>query len=338
MSKQFTTDTIAKHAEMLANRVRKNLKRLKPAFDRKNIGAFRLYDKDIPEVRAVVDWYEGEIVLAEYVREQTEDLPYLETLQSVLANRMDIPPEKIHLRKRTTRPKDRMSEVPNPTWMSGIRPKAGQRYTRLAKTGIQISVREGDLKFLVNLDDYLDTGLFTDHRITRSLIRSLSPGKTFLNLYGYTGSFTVYAAAGGAISSETVDASGIYLKWAEENMILNGLSNPDKHRMIPATAEEFFERAEYNKMKWDLIFLDPPSFSSGENKEEFDIQFDHRGLVERTLGLLLPGGTIIFSTNHQRFEPLLDGLGAKNCIEITKETTPIDYAGRTPHRCFKLGI
>jgi 23S rRNA (cytosine1962-C5)-methyltransferase len=315
-SKAYNEDMAHRHGEMLANRAKKNFRRLRPGFEREQIDAFRIYDWDIPEVRAVLDWYKGELLLSEYAREQTEQIPYLDILSEHLASSFSLPREKIHCRKRHTRPAH------------------GERYPRLSQSGHRLEIRERDLKFLVNLNDYLDTGLFLDHRNTRMKIRDISSGKQVLNLYAYTASFSVYAAKGGAALVESVDASKTYLTWASENFRINGFSHSDQIRFVESTVEEYLQRAPNGK--WDIIILDPPSFSGGRGKPEFDILKDHRRLVERVLSLLAPQGMLLFSTNHQRFVPDLANLPCKTCRETTADTIPADFQGRTPHRCFEL--
>jgi 23S rRNA G2069 N7-methylase RlmK/C1962 C5-methylase RlmI len=309
----------ARHAEMLANRVRKAFRRLQPVFERRAIGAFRLYDRDIPEVRATVDWYEGHLVVAEYARRQTDEIPgYVETLARAAAAALDVPPGNIHVRRRRTRP------------------AAGERYGRLGTSGRFLEVREGALRFRVNLDDYLDTGLFPDHRETRARVGAESGGKRFLNLFGYTGTFTCAAAAGGARSATTVDRSENYLRWTRDNLELNGLWGP-RHRLVASDADPFLESAARGEARWDLCVVDPPSFSTGRGAPAFDVQRDHRALLEKALAVLAPRGVLYFSTNHQRFEPELDGLPGE-VREITEATVPIDYRNRRVHRCWRIAL
>ena len=172
--------------EMLANRVKKKFKHLKKGFARENIEVFRLYDWDIPEIRAVVDWYGGHLVIGEYTRRQSVP-EWLPIMGAAVARALDVPPDMLHLKERHY----------------GL--KHGKRYERLDYTDKKIVMRERDLKFYVNPYDYVDTGLFSDHRNTRQMIRELAGGKDFLNLYCYTGSFTCYAAKGGARSTVSVD-------------------------------------------------------------------------------------------------------------------------------------
>jgi 23S rRNA (cytosine1962-C5)-methyltransferase len=316
--KLYSPETMARQAEMLGNRVKKNLKTLKKTFAKDNVTAFRLYNLDIPEIRCIVDWYDGHIILGEYVREQTDDESYLQTLADGLAKALGIPLENIHTRRRTTRPVE------------------GDRYGRLARTDSRMEVCEGDLKFLVNLHDFLDVGLFTDHRKTRGMIRGLVKDKDFLNLFAYTGAFSVYAAAGGARSVTTVDMSRRYLDWARDNMALNGLLDRCRMDWSSIEAREFLERASIARQTWDVIMLDPPSFSTREGMAAFDIQFDHRSLVESALAVLTRGGVLFFSTNHQRFEPDLEGMVQATVTEITDYVRPIDYKDRAPHRLFQI--
>lgn len=294
---------LEQQAEMLANRLRKNFRKLRPRFEQRNVGAFRIYDRDIPEIRAAVDWYEGHLVVAEYAREQTSGMPWLETMARAAGEALQVPPDRVHLRKR----------------------RSGERYEPLARTGARIEAREGDLKFLVNLDDYLDTGLFTDHRETRARVRAEARGKSFLNLFAYTGSFTCAALKGGAISATTVDASRAYLDWARDNLALNQL---EPGELSCSAVDAFLQHA--GARRWQLCVLDPPSFSDKGGKV-FDVQRDHRALIEKTLALLEPAGVLWFSTNHQRFAPQLDGLRFSE-----EDTVPEDYRNRAAHRAFRI--
>ena len=288
---------------MLANRVKKTFRKLQPRFEQRRIGAFRLYDRDIPEIRAVLDWYEGHLVMAEYARAQTAKLPWLETMARAVALELEVPWERVHLKKRLT----------------------GEKYQRLARNDVRLEVREGDLRFLVNLDDYLDTGLFADHRETRARVRAEARGADFLNLFAYTGSFTCAAALGGARSTTTVDASQNYLDWAGENLMANGV---EQGALVRGEVEAFLHKA--GARRWTLCVLDPPSYSDHGGKL-FEVQRDHRALVEKTLAVLEPGGVLWFSTNHQRFTPQLEGLRFTE-----EETVPEDYRNRTAHRAFRI--
>ena len=315
MTDFYSQDDIARHGEMLANRVKKNLKHRRKLFRKQDTNAFRLYDWDIPEVRAVVDWYDGELVIGEYVREQTKDIPWLETIAEILGEQLSLNPEQIHLKRRQTRP--------------GVWEK---RYSRLETSNSFREVREQGLKFEVNLVDYLDTGLFLDHRPTRDLVRSQSEGKKVLNLFSYTGAFSVYGAAGGASLVTTVDLSANYIDWAKRNFALNGLDTKS-HEFLVTDVLQYLDDLQQDDQTWDIIVLDPPSFSTRKDKFEFDVLRDHPDLIKKTLKLLSPEGKLYFSTNHQRFVPQFQNINA-TVNEITEQSIPLDFKNRQIHRCF----
>ena len=323
---------LAQQSQMLANRVKKNFRALHKRFEKQGVGAFRVYDWDIPELRLVVDWYEGHLVAAEYARTQTDAIPnWLETMAAACADALAVPAANVHVKRRRTRPAE------------------GARYPRLAATGARSPVREGPLRFLVNLDDFIDTGLFADHRETRARVRSEAAGRSHLNLFCYTGSFTCAAASGGASATTSVDVSSSYLEWAKANLELNGLAGP-QHRLVRQDARAFLAGAACGAQRFDVVICDPPSFSTrrsdasgapgagarddGDAEGDFDVQRDHPALVRQCLDVLAPGGVLWFSTNHQRFEPALDALGAQ-VREVTDETLPPDYRRRA-HRCFRI--
>jgi 23S rRNA G2069 N7-methylase RlmK/C1962 C5-methylase RlmI len=198
-------------------------------------------------------------------------------------------------------------------------------------------VVEGGLRFRVNLGDYLDTGLFLDHRVTRSRLRDAARGTRFLNLFAYTGTATVYAAAGGARETTTVDLSATYLEWARANLALNGLEGP-MHRRVQADVREWLQDARTRGERYDLIFCDPPTFSNSKRMEGvFDVQRDHAALIDDCMALLAPDGLLVFSTNAQRFR-LDEGLPERYAVrEISRETLPPDYARNTHiHACFEV--
>jgi 23S rRNA G2069 N7-methylase RlmK/C1962 C5-methylase RlmI len=314
---QMTDQQIIRQAEMLSNRVKKRFVYLYKKFKKQNIDAFRLYDWDIPEIRAVVDWYAGHIVIAEYTRLQS--MPqWLPAMAESVAAVLNVLPENVHLKQRHTATENE------------------PRYKRIAKKETQIIVRERDLKFRVNLSDYVDTGLFSDHRDTREFVRKLARGKDFLNLYCYTGSFTCYAASGGANTTVSVDRSADYIQWSQQNLQLNGLWS-GKHSLIQADAMDFLERLKRSGKLFSLAVVDPPSFSRNRVKGTVsDIQKDHPEILKRTLNVMKSRGIVFFSTNHQRFEPHMDDLEAEQIEEITEATIPEDYRNRKIHRCWKI--
>jgi 23S rRNA (cytosine1962-C5)-methyltransferase len=306
-------------AQMLANRVKKKFNHFHKRFARQNIDVFRLYDWDIPEIRAVVDWYAGHLVIGEYTRTQSTP-QWLPMMGEAVAKILEVPPQNVHLKERRAGK------------------KAGNRYERINFTDKKIIVSERDFKFYVNPYDFVDTGLFSDHRDTRQMIREIAKGKDFLNLYCYTGTFTCYAAKGGAKSTVSVDRSESAICWARENMALNGFNEP-KHQLFHAHSFDYLKKAKQDNRFFDLAVVDPPSYSTTRTRnEDFDITRDHPRLLREVIALMIKGGTIFFSTNHQGFEPRFDDLGLSEVLEITSRTIPEDYVSKrkTIHRCWKI--
>lgn len=318
---------IEKHAELLYQRVKKTARHLGPRFRREGIEAYCLYDWDIPELRVKVDRYGDHLIVAEYERQQTRDLDgYLDALGEAAAAALTLPPENVHKKQRRTRQ----------------RGTAAGRYERLGAAGQTLLVSERDLRFEVNLDDFVDTGLFSDHRDTRAQLRTLG-AKSFLNLYAYTGAFSVALAKSGA-RTVSVDLSGRYLEWARRNFTHSGLDHAS-HEFIETEASRYLRAAVARGERFDLVLLDPPSFSTtgGLANAEFDVQADHPALIRLALELVDAGGALYFSTNHQRFVPELDSFEAGGAVveDLTERTTPLDYRGRAarmgpPHRLYRL--
>lgn len=314
---QYDEAQVARQAEMLANRVRKRFAHLARPFAREGVEAFRLYDWDIPEVRVVVDWYAGHLVVAEYERTQTGPA-WLPRMAEAVARALGVAPEHVHLKRRTT---------------GAAR---GQQYGRGRPGGPPLPVREGDLRFLVDLEGALDTGLFPDHRRTRGLVRGMARGADFLNLFCYTGSFTCAAAAGGARRTVSVDRSATHLLRTRENLQVNGLWGP-AHTLVRADVGAFLERVGRTPERFTLIVVDPPSFFRDRmTGATFDIARDHPDLLRRVLAVASPGAVVFFSTNHRRFEPRFDGLAVRSWEEITARTIPEDYRAHPVHRCFRM--
>jgi 23S rRNA (cytosine1962-C5)-methyltransferase len=315
-----TPEKTRHHAEILANRVKKRYAHLRKRFARRHIDCFRLYDWDIPEVRAVVDWYAGHIVIAEYIRLQTGP-DWLPSMAKAVGRALNVPSDKVHIKQRRTQTDD------------------GPRYTqKKKKRGTRFIVSEGDFRFWVNLDDYLDTGLFSDHRETRLIIKETAKGKRFLNLFCYTGAFTCAAAAGGAKRTVSVDRSATYLKWAKDNLKLNGFK-AQKNDFIKADVSGFLNKAKKEGERFDLVFVDPPSFfRMKRGGVSFDINDGHPDLIKAVMPVMKQGATLYFSTNHQRFMPRLDELKVNGLREITLKTIPEDYRNRQVHRCWKMEI
>ncbi len=306
-------------AAMLANRVKKRYNHLRKRYKKQNLEVFRLYDWDIPEIRAVVDWYGGHLVVGEYSREQsTKD--WLPAMGSAVANALDIPPENLHLKIRR----------------AGI--QEGTRYSRLAHKNLKIPMWERDLQFLINPSDYVDTGLFSDHRNTRQRVRQMAEGKDFLNLYCYTGAFTCYAAKGGAATTLSVDRSETAITWVKENLELNGLYGP-QHTLVQQDTLDFLKQLKKKERTFDLAVVDPPSYSTTKITEKhFDIARDHPDLLNEVFQLMRPGGTLFFSTNHQSFDLKTDKLKPADIKEITDQSIPEDYENKRKkiHRCWEI--
>jgi len=213
----------------------------------------------------------------------------------------------------------------------------GEQYVKLGEQSRVHTVLEGGLRLRVNFDDYLDTGVFLDHRMTRARLRAAASGRRFLNLFAYTGTATVYAAAGGADGTTSVDLSATYLAWARENLALNGLGGA-RHRFVQADCRAWVEEAARSSERFDLIFLDPPTFSNSKRMEGvLDIGRDHPALIDACVPLLAPAGLMLFSTNAQRFRLDASLMQRYDIRDISADTLPLDFA-RNPrvHRCYEV--
>jgi len=308
--------------EMFVNRLRKNLRHLGRWARRSGVSCYRLYDADLPDYAVAIDLYEGWAHVQEYAPPAQIDpgqaARRLRDVLAVVPPTLGIVPERIVLKIRR-------------------RQKGTAQYERRAEIGKFHEVHEGGLIFLVNLTDYLDTGLFLDHRPTRALIRELSPEARFLNLFAYTGTATVYAAAGGAAATTTVDMSGVYLEWARKNLARNGFREGARHRLVQADCLAWLDARPADR--FDLIFLDPPTFSNSKRMggRTFDVQRDHPALLSAAARLLAPGGTLLFSTNSRQFRLDRGSLATLATEEITPATIPPDFQ-RNPriHTCWKI--
>jgi 23S rRNA (cytosine1962-C5)-methyltransferase len=308
-------------ATMFRNRLVKVLRHLRKSAQRQNVSCYRIYDHDLPEFPFCIEIYEDWLYIAEYRRnhhmEETDHTLWLESSKDIIEDITGI--EASHIVLRTRQRKSNRQD----------------QYQKLDDEQQFIVARENGLKFKINLTDYLDTGLFLDHRITRGMVREISAGKKVLNLFCYTGSFSVYAAAGNAAEVVSVDLSKTYLKWANENMILNGYFDPAKHIFLHEDVKQYLQTlpAEY----FDIVIMDPPTFSNSKRMEDFlDIQRDHPVLINQVLSALKPGGLLYFSTNFSRFEMQTDMLSGCKVKDITKATTPFDFQGKLNRFCFLI--
>lgn len=305
-------------AEMFANRVAKNFRHSGRWAKKQGIEAFRVYDRDIPEVPFALDIYGEQAHLQEYSRPVLEPVAqraWVETMHVAAARALEMPLERVALKQR-----------------HGQRPEA--QYRRVGGPGGDFVIREGGHAFIVNLTEYLDTGLFIDHRQTRAMVGALAPGKSFLNLFCYTASFTVHAAA--AASSVSVDLSRTYLDWARRNFELNRM-DLSAHRLVHADARRFLKDEAAAGRRYDLIVLDPPSFSNSKQMQGvLDVQRDHVDLIQDCSALLNPGGALFFSTNLRSFRLDQGALAGLQLTDISAQTVPPDYRNKKIHRCWRI--
>ncbi len=302
-----------------ANRLLKNLKKLNKWAEREGVYCYRVYDRDIPEYNVCVDVYERWLHVQEYAPPSAvpEDVARhrLNTVLSMVRKIFGVRKERVFIKTRS-------------------RQKGRGQYERKKGRGKLFEVREGDCHFLVNLTDYIDTGIFLDHRPIRARIAKESTGKRFLNLFGYTGTATVFAARGGAVSTTTVDLSNTYLFWGRLNMSLNGFSGPN-HETIRADGFEWLQKTD---KKFDLIFLDPPTFSNTKKSHRtFDIQRDHNRLITLAMSCLDTSGLLLFSTNFRKF--ILDAklVNDFSVQEISSLTIPMDFERNAKiHKCWEF--
>lgn len=304
-----------------ANRLRKNEQKFVKWAQQQGIDCYRLYDADLPEYNVAIDRYKDKVVVQEYA-----------------------PPKTIDANKA----KQRLFDIINATMsVLGLtanqlilktreRQKGKKQYQSLAQKQDFLLVKEYQAKFWVNLTDYLDTGLFLDHRIARKMIGEMTNGKDFLNLFAYTGSATVYAGLGGAKTTTTVDMSRTYLEWTDRNLKVNGLTSR-QHRIIQADCLFYLRESDE---QFDVIFIDPPTFSNSKRMSDtFDVQRDHLELMKNLKRLLRPNGIIMFSNNKRGFK--LDYVGIKQlglqAKDISEQTISLDFKrNKQIHCCFLI--
>lgn len=305
----------------LINRLGKNLKHQLKWAKRQNIEAWRIYDRDIPQFPFAIDVYGEHIHLQEYdtgwLMHDDEYEQWIQSVCDAVQFVSGFPVHHIHIKQR-------------------LRQKGMAQYEKTGHIGEDFVIRENGRQFWVNLDKYLDTGLFLDHRNTRKKVGECALGKRFLNLFSYTGSFTVYAATGGAVYSETVDLSNTYLEWAKRNFELNQVDFR-QHHIIRADVFQYLKEAQSEKKQFDLMVLDPPSFSNSKKMQTIlDIQRDQNQLIDGAMSLLHSDGLLFFSNNLRSFV-LNDDLHHRYDIkEVSKFSVPDDFRNKKIHRCWEI--
>jgi len=344
------TDTkTAEQAEMFANRLKKRFRHLGKWARRTGTGAFRLYDRDIPEIPLVLDLYgdaaSGALYKRPYEKDEAEEARWLNAMQGAAAQALGLERDNIIIKLRQ-------------------RQQGQVQYEKVSGQGISRETHEGGLKFRVNLSDYLDTGLFLDRRPMRRMVKADSKGKRVLNLFCYTASFSVYAASGGAASTDSVDLSNTYLGWGRDNFALNGFATEilrreeyfspagnqsyrQAHRLIRADVSAFLQDATAKRQRWDSIVVDPPAFSNSTMAHnDFDLQRDFMGLLNTATALLSPGGRLWFSANARSFRSnaseLKTALSQRfpdlRVTDISDKTIDEDFKGRKTPKAFVIDI
>jgi len=318
-----TSSVTSEVAVDFANRLQKNIKKIEKWAKQQGLDAYRLYDADLPEYNLAVDRYADHIVVQEYAAPKNIDANkarqrLLDAVNATL-NVTGIETNKLILKVRQKQ-------------------KGTNQYEKLANKGEYFYVNEYGAKLWVNLTDYLDTGLFLDHRLTRKMLGEMAQGKDFLNLFAYTGSATVHAALGKAKSTTTVDMSNTYLNWAEQNLLLNDIEGK-QHKLIQADCLQWLEKCDH---QFDLIFVDPPTFSNSKRMEDsWDVQRDHIKLMTNLKRILRPNGTIVFSNNKRGFKmdfAKLEELGLI-AVEISHKTLPLDFErNKQIHNCWLVTL
>ena len=322
-------------AELFKNRLHKRFKHLSKWAKREGVFAYRLYDKDIPEIPLAVDIYFAETEETEkraflliylykrpYEKSQEEEREWLLEIEEAASSILLIPKERIFIKLRE-------------------RQKGKSQYEKAGSSKNLIREKEGECFFYVNVEDYLDSGLFLDHRPARSMVFKEAKNKKVLNLFSYTGSFSVHAAKGGAASVDSVDLSNTYLNWAKENLKLNKLFDEEKTRLIKSDVFRFLEKSIQEQKKWDLIICDPPTFSNSKSADIFDVNKDWLNLCLLCLKVLSKNGRLYFSTNSQKIKfdeaELINFSEQKIRVkDITKASIPEDFRNQKIHKMWMI--
>ena len=322
-------------AELFKNRLQKRFKHLSKWAKREGIFAYRLYDKDIPEIPLAVDIYFAETDRPEntaflliylykrpYEKSQEEEREWLLEIEEAASSSLLIPKERIFIKLREKQ-------------------KGKSQYEKAGSSKNLIRVKEGECFFYINVEDYLDSGLFLDHRPARSMVFQEAKNKKVLNLFSYTGSFSVHAAKGGAASVDSVDLSNTYLNWAKENLKLNKLFDEETTRLIKSDVIVFLKKAIEEQKKWDLIICDPPTFSNSKSADIFDVNKDWLNLCLLCLKVLAKNGRLYFSTNSQKIKfdeaELINSSEQKIRVkDITKASIPEDFRNQKIHKMWMI--
>lgn len=302
----------------LKNRIRKNYRHVRKWAHRTKTNCFRIYDRDIKEYPLAIDFYDGRFCVHYFTSSRESESP-----------RQDLYEDATHAIVSLFN-----QSVDSIYWRTRIKRDKTEQYEKTAETKQFFTVLEYGVRFKVNLVDYLDTGLFLDHRETRRFVASMAHGKRLLNLFAYTCSFSVHAALAGALFTKSIDLSNTYTQWGRENFVLNGI-DLQNHPIIREDCLKFLE--EETRGEYDLIVIDPPTLSRSKKMDQmFDIQEDYRFLISKALNLLAPGGTLFFSTNSRQFQ--FDATCFPECsiFDISKKTIPIDFHNQKIHRCWML--
>jgi 23S rRNA (cytosine1962-C5)-methyltransferase len=305
---------------MFRNRLEKVYKHLSKQAKKQGVSCYRVYDHDLPEFPFLIEIYEDNLYVSEYKRRHgmTDDAHevWMKECKKIMSEILHITVENIFLKLRQRK-----------------EGRTGQ-YQKVNEERNEFVVEENGLKFIINLSDYLDTGLFLDHRITRQMVKESAKGKRLLNLFCYTGSFSVYAVAGGALRVASVDLSKTYLNWTERNIQLN-FPQAREHHLVHADVKQYLK--ELPAGSFDLIVMDPPTFSNSKRMEDIlDIQRDHVELINDCMKILAAEGVLFFSTNYTKFFLDKEKIAAAEIKDITKQTTPFDFKDKLKRQCFRF--
>jgi 23S rRNA (cytosine1962-C5)-methyltransferase len=306
---------------IFSNRLQKNFRHWSKWAKRRGISCYRIYDRDVPEFPVALDLYEKRAHLQEFdtgwqIGEE-DHARWVEGVRMATSEVLELPLSSIVFKRRR-------------------RQRGLAQYEKTGARGDDFIVHEGGHRFIVNLEEYLDTGLFLDHRNTRRMVQEKAAGRRFLNLFAYTGSFTVYAAAGGAVRSTTVDLSNTYQDWARRNFELNSM-DLERHELVRADVFGFLDDEVKRSERYGLIVMDPPSFSNSKKMSGvLDVQRDHVQLINQCLKLLTENGELFFSSNLRSFQLEEAALETRHVKEISGQTVPEDFRNKKTHRCWLI--